>query len=69
MTKKLNLAGQSTDHIWAMQHEDLIGLRLDCGDSGTVLFSRSQAKEVIETLQYMLNNFDETCSNPSTGGY
>jgi hypothetical protein len=37
--QKLVLAGRATDHIWYMlDGEDpyVVGIRLDCGDSGTV---------------------------------
>jgi hypothetical protein len=33
---------------------NVIGIRMDCGDSGTVYVSRDQAKELAEQLQSIL---------------
>jgi len=56
MDKKLILSGHATDHIWAMQHDDdLYGLRVDCGDAGTLYMNKAQAQEIIETLQLILS--------------
>jgi len=63
---KLFVQGNATDHIWAMaEAEDgetnpatakpaHIGLRFDCGDSGTLYLTRNQAHDVIDTLNDML---------------
>jgi hypothetical protein len=38
----------ATDHIWTMEDkEGFIGLRLDCGDSGVIYFTPSQAADVV----------------------
>ena len=38
----------ATDHIWTMEdREGFIGLRLDCGDAGTIYFTPEQASQVI----------------------
>ena len=53
MTDKLALSGLATNHIWLMEDgpdTHPIGVRLDCGDSGTVYMSRSQAKDLAEQL-------------------
>jgi hypothetical protein len=58
-TPKLHLEGQATDHIWGMVHEqkgqDVIGLRADCGDGGTLYMTIPQAHEVIDTLNSLLS--------------
>jgi hypothetical protein len=58
-TPKLHLEGQATDHIWGMVHEqkgqDIIGLRADCGDGGTLYMTIPQAHEVIDTLNSLLS--------------
>jgi hypothetical protein len=51
---ELSVSGHSTDHIWAMEHDEEIGLRFDCGDSGTLMLSKSQALNVVITLEMML---------------
>lgn len=59
LARKLQLQGKATDHIWGMVHAEegvpYIGLRVDCGDSGTLYLTRSQAHEVIETLNSLLS--------------
>lgn len=51
----------STDHIWAMEDmPGFIGLRLDCGDSGTIYFTPKQAINVIAELSGMLLLMDST---------
>ena len=56
---KLSIQGKSTDHIWGMvyviDNVDMIGLRLDCGYSGTVYFTKAQAYNVIDTLNSLLS--------------
>jgi hypothetical protein len=53
---QLVLNGHATDHIWAMQHDDdLYGLRVDCGDSGTLFMTKAQAQEIIATLQGIIS--------------
>jgi hypothetical protein len=57
LDKKLCLHGNATDHIWIMVDGDepnVIGVRMDCGDSGTVYMSRDQAKDLVEQLQDVL---------------
>jgi hypothetical protein len=53
--EKLEVQGCATDHIWAMEHtidgQDVIGLRFDCGDAGTLYLTKYQAREVIGILQ------------------
>lgn len=49
----LYLNGLGTDHIWLMEdgpESHPIGVRLDCGDSGTVYLSRQQAQDLAEQL-------------------
>jgi len=49
----LFLHGLATDHIWLMEtgpESHPIGVRLDCGASGVVYLSRSQAKDLAEQL-------------------
>lgn len=44
--KNLHLQGKCTDHIWLMEDGEAphtIGLRMDCGDSGTVYLTTEQA--------------------------
>lgn len=53
--EKLVLNGKATDHIWLMEDgppSHPIGVRLDCGDSGTVYLSRSQALDLAEQLNH-----------------
>lgn len=51
-SQPLLLQGKATDHIWTMEDIDgYIGLRMDCGDSGTVYLTKQQAKQVIENLE------------------
>jgi hypothetical protein len=57
LNKVLHLNGNATDHIWLMADGDephVIGIRMDCGDSGTVYVSRDQAKDLAEQLQSIL---------------
>jgi hypothetical protein len=57
LDKVLHLNGNATDHIWIMADGDepnVIGVRMDCGDSGTVYMSRGQAKDLVEQLQDVL---------------
>jgi hypothetical protein len=55
---QLVLNGRATDHIWGMAHEvdgeTLYGLRVDCGDAGTLYLTKSQAHDVIDTLNSLL---------------
>lgn len=51
LEKPLFLSGKATDHIWCMEDIDgYIGVRLDCGDAGTVYFTRGQALELAHQL-------------------
>lgn len=51
----LFLYGEAKGPIWAMEDRPgLIGLRLDCGDAGTVYLTKEQAGEVIARLQPFL---------------
>jgi hypothetical protein len=55
--KELNLAGNATDHIWLMEdgpETHPIGIRMDCGDSGTVYVSKEQAAELASQLNAFL---------------
>lgn len=46
-TKGISLE-YATDHIWTMEDKPgFIGLRLDCGDSGVIYFTREQALSVM----------------------
>ena len=50
---KLMIQGNAGDPIWVMcdgQEPHVIGIRLDCGDSGVVYLSREQAKELADQL-------------------
>lgn len=55
--QKLHINGQATDNIWGMVHEPehRIGLRVDCGDAGTLFLTKSQAHDVIDTLNSLLS--------------
>ena len=60
----LRLEGQATDLIWGMVHADkagteVIGLRVDCGDAGTLYLSKTQAHEVIDTLNSLLSQLTQ----------
>lgn len=60
--KNLHLQGNCTDHIWLMldgEEPNVIGLRMDCGDSGTVYLSRSQAVFLVEELGLFLAKLKE----------
>jgi hypothetical protein len=49
MKTELHLSGLSTDHIWLMEdgpENHPIGVRLDCGDSGVVYLSKTQAQQL-----------------------
>lgn len=53
----LRLNGKSTDLVWLMadgNEPHVIGIRMDCGDSGTVYLTRDQAKNLAEQLLDML---------------
>jgi len=50
----LFINGLATDHIWLMEDgpdTHPIGVRLDCGDSGTVYMSREQALDLAHQIQ------------------
>jgi hypothetical protein len=52
-SSSLMLEGKATDNIWAMEdgpESHPIGIRLDCGDSGVVYLSRSQADDLTTML-------------------
>jgi hypothetical protein len=54
---KLRLSGLASGCIWTMEdgpESHPIGIRLDCGKSGTVYLSREQAAELAEQLQSYL---------------
>jgi hypothetical protein len=56
LDKTLHLNGNATDHIWTMGDGDepnVIGIRMDCGDSGTVYVTREQAVELATQLLSM----------------
>lgn len=45
----------ATDHIWTMEdREGFVGLRIDCGDSGTIYFTPFQMEEVIKAFNFHL---------------
>lgn len=47
--------GKATDHIWTMEDkEGFIGVRFDCGDSGTLYLSRDQATDLLQQLGQFL---------------
>jgi len=49
---ELFLYGQAKGPIWStVGRPGLIGLRLDCGDSGVVYLTKEQAREVIDELK------------------
>lgn len=49
--------GKSTDHIWAMEDkEGFIGIRFDCGDSGTIYLTRKQALDLRNQLNLFLGD-------------
>jgi hypothetical protein len=57
-SKPLQLSGFATDHIWIMEDIDgYIGIRLDCGDSGTVYLTKAQAKELRWQLDSYLKEY------------
>lgn len=63
-SENLRLQGNATDHIWGMVHADkegtdVIGLRFDCGDAGTLYLSKAQAHETIDTLNALLQQLTE----------
>lgn len=46
----------ATDHIWTMEDEKgFIGLRVDCGDSGVLYFTKEQALDVVTAFSLHLN--------------
>jgi hypothetical protein len=52
--KPLSLSGKATDHIWCMEDvPGYIGVRLDCGDSGTFYLTYEQATELAKQLTSM----------------
>jgi hypothetical protein len=51
--KELSLDGKSTNHIWIMEdgpETHPVGIRLDCGDAGTVYMSYDQCMELANQL-------------------
>lgn len=53
----LSLHGKCTNHIWLMEDGEephTIGIRMDCGDSGTVYVTHEQAQDLVEQLQIFL---------------
>jgi hypothetical protein len=57
INQALHLSGKATEHIWLMADGDephVIGIRMDCGDSGTVYCTREQAADLAAQLQDML---------------
>jgi hypothetical protein len=49
----LYLHGKCSDHIWLMgdgAEPHVLGVRMDCGDSGVVYLTREQAKDLAEQL-------------------
>lgn len=50
--------GKSTDHIWSMEtKEGLIGIRFDCGDSGTLYVTKEQAADLLAQLDSYLDAY------------
>src|SRR5208337_336367 len=52
----LYLQGKCTDHIWMMEDGEephILGLRMDCGDSGAVYLTKEQAKYLSAELARM----------------
>jgi len=53
----LSIDGNCTNHIWIMEdgpEGHSIGIRLDCGDSGTIYFSYEQAMDLSNQIcQFM----------------
>lgn len=55
LSAPLHLSGKATDHIWCMEDvEGYIGVRMDCGDSGTVYLSHAQAEELVHQLNSLI---------------
>jgi hypothetical protein len=57
ITGQLHLQGKCTDHVWLMEDGEepsVIGVRMDCGDSGTVYLTRDQAADLADQLKSML---------------
>ena len=49
----LRLQGKATDHIWIMEdgeEPNIVGIRMDCGDSGVVYLTRDQTRDLQEQL-------------------
>lgn len=45
----------ATDHIWTMEDKPgFIGLRVDCGDAGTIYFTPDQAEQTIDALKFQM---------------
>jgi len=64
--KQLRLDGEATDHIWLMEDRPgLIGIRMDCGDSGVVYVTPSQAKDLATQLTCVLR---QMTPQPFVGG-
>lgn len=58
LDESLYLQGESTDHIWLMEdgkEPHVIGVRMDCGDSGAVYLTREQAKDLSAQLSEFIN--------------
>jgi hypothetical protein len=52
----LYLHGKCSDHIWLMEdgpEPHILGIRMDCGDSGVVYLTREQAADLEEQLKSM----------------
>ena len=58
----LRLEGFAGDPIWLMgdgQEPFVIGMRLDCGDSGVVYLTRDQARDLKSQLGWMLEELEK----------
>ena len=57
----------ATDLIWTMEDKPgFIGLRVDCGDAGTIYFTSDQARQVVEAFQKHLGETTSSSSAPRT---
>jgi len=58
-SENLRLHGKASDHIWLMEDGEepwVIGVRMDCRDSGTVYLTREQAKDLSEQLALFIKD-------------
>jgi len=55
----LHLNGKASDHIWMMEDGEaphIIGIRVDCGDSGTLYVTYEQALDLAKQLVSCVKN-------------